>query len=116
MRKRSSTSVRIFYPKFDKEGLIKLLSERLGELAARLPLVRVILFGSYVKGNYTAGSDVDLLIVHKGRPRDDAYAMVKKILNIPRLEPHVYTEEEYRRMEETLTKMTKDGITLFPLN
>jgi len=114
MRKRSSTSVRIFYPKLDREGLIKLLSERLGELAARLPLVRVVLFGSYAKGNYTVGSDVDLLIVHKGKPRDDAYAIVKRVLNIPRLEPHIYTEGEYRGMEGTLSKMTEDGVVLLP--
>lgn len=74
----------------------------------------VVLFGSYAKGNYTAGSDVDLLVVCKGEKRDDAFSLVKKVLSIPRLEPHVYTEDEYRQMEETLAKMIAGGIVLFP--
>ena len=63
MRRRSSSSVHIFYPKFDKEEIILGLSERLKELEEKLPLVHVVLFGSYAEGNYTVGSDVDILVV-----------------------------------------------------
>ena len=112
MRKRSSSSVRIFYPKLDKERILQVLSERLKELDKKLPLIRVVLFGSHAKGNYTVGSDVDILVVYRGEKRDDAYAVVKKTLDIPRLEPHLYTEEEYERMKETLDKMTDGGVVL----
>ncbi len=112
MQKRSSSSVRVFYPKFDKEELLQIISERLQELEVRLPLVRVVLFGSYAKGNYTVGSDVDLLVVYDGRRRDDAFAIVKKAFDIPRLEPHVYTQEEYRRMRGTLSRMAEGGVVL----
>jgi len=104
--------VLVFYPEFDREQLIKIISGKLEELEKRLPLILVVLFGSYAKGNYTVRSDVDLLIVYSGRRREDAFAMVKKIFNIPRLEPHFYTEEDYRKMEKTLSKMIKDGIVL----
>ncbi|HBR10369.1 TPA: hypothetical protein DD712_03875 [Candidatus Acetothermia bacterium] len=114
MQRKSSTSVRIFYPKVDREEVLWILSERLKELEGQLPLVRVVLFGSYAKGNYTVGSDVDILVVYKGELRDGAFAIVKRVLDIPRLEPHLYTEEEYKSMQETLSKMTKDGIVLFP--
>lgn len=104
--------MRVFYPAFDRAEIIQTLSERLPALEAQLPLVRVVLFGSYAKGNYTAASDVDLLIVYKGQARDDAYAIAKKILAIPRLEPHLYTDEEYKKMKGTLTKMLEGGIVL----
>lgn len=81
---------------------------------ARLPIVRVVLFGSYAKGNYTVGSDVDLLVVYRGKRRDDAFSIVKKVFDIPRLEPHLYTEEEYEDMKNTLDKMIEDGVLLFP--
>ena len=114
MRKRSSSSVRVFYPKINRKELVQILSQRLKELGTKLPLVRVVLFGSYAKGNYTVGSDVDLLIVYQGKPRTNAYAVAKEVLNVPRLEPHLYTEEEYRKLKETIDKMSTSGILLFP--
>lgn len=112
MQRRSSTSVRIFYPELEREKLLQILSERLKELGRRLPLIHVVLFGSYAKGNYTVGSDVDLLVVYRGRKREDAFAIVKKALDIPRLEPHLYTEEEYRKMKKALSKMVEGGTVL----
>ncbi len=114
MRKGSSSSVRIFYPRFDREEVLRLLSERLGKLGEELPLRRVVLFGSYAKGNYDVGSDIDLLIVYRGEAREDAYAVAKRILDLPRLEPHLYTEEEYEKLESSLDKMTEGGIELYP--
>ena len=43
-RTRSSGSVRIFYPAFDKTELLRALRERLGRLESELPLVTVVLF------------------------------------------------------------------------
>lgn len=114
MRKGSSSSVRIFYPKFDREEVIRILSERLPELRKSLPLLKVVLFGSYAKGNYTVRSDIDLLIVYAGEERPDAYALAKKVLNLPRLEPHVYTERQYQELEAQIRKMIEGGVVLFP--
>jgi len=109
---RSSSSVRVFYPKFRRAELLQTLDERLPELAAVLPLVRVVLFGSYAKGNYTVGSDVDLLIVYRGDPRPDAYALAKEILTIPRLEPHLYTIDEYKGLQDSVDRMSAGGVVL----
>jgi hypothetical protein len=37
---------------------------------------------------------VDLLVVYDGEKREDAYALVKKTLDILGLEPHVYTRRD----------------------
>lgn len=114
MPRRSSPSVRIFYPRFSREGLLGLLRGRLPVLEARLPLVRVVLFGSWSRGRHTAASDIDLLVVYAGEPRDDAYALVKTTLAIPRLEPHVYTVREAEACGPRLERMTAGGVVLFP--
>lgn len=126
----SSNSVRVFYPRWDKEKIIATIQARLAALKKELPLLRVVLFGSYVKQAYTVASDVDLLVVYQDGPRPegprpegdpdvtsgekkDPYATIKKLLNIPRLEPHVYAKSEYNQMEEIISKMIKGGIILF---
>jgi predicted nucleotidyltransferase len=93
--------------------LIRRLEERMDALNERLPLLRVVLFGSYARGNYTVASDVDLLVVYQGPAREDAFAVVKKVLGIPGLEPHVYTEGEYRQAEQRIARMTEGGIVLY---
>lgn len=112
MQKTSSGSVKVFYPKLTKAEVIQILSERLKELNEKLPLTQAVLFGSYATGNYTVGSDIDLLIVYRGESRSDAYALARKVLNLPQLEPHVYTEAEYEQMKDVLRAMIKDGVVL----
>lgn len=113
MLRKSSGSVQIFYPKFNREKLVKAIREGLEDLNRKLPLLLVVLFGSYAKGNYTVASDVDLLVVYKAKERKDAYVTVKKTLGVPRLEPHVYPAREYKKIKKTINKMTKNGIVLF---
>jgi predicted nucleotidyltransferase len=81
-------------------------------LKEKLPVKRAVVFGSYAKGRHTIASDIDLLIVYSGSSREDAYALVKRTLNIPRLEPHTYSEGEYRQAEKAVERMIKDGISV----
>ena len=101
MRKESPSSVQIF-PKFDKEELIQKLKKKIEELTKKNPLSHVVLFGSYAHGNYTAGSDINLLVVYKGKERKDAFATVKKTLSISLLEPHVYSENGYETLRSVI--------------
>jgi hypothetical protein len=73
----------------------------------------IVLFGSYAKGNYSVSSDIDLMVIYKGEPKDNAYALVKKTLSITLLEPHVYSESEYEELKETIDKMIKDGVIIY---
>ena len=60
---RSSTSVRIHYPKLTRAEVIERLRQSIRELKHSMPLSEACLFGSYAKGNHTASSDIDVLIV-----------------------------------------------------
>jgi len=109
----SSSSVKVFYPELDTQEVVRRIRERLPLLEERLPLTTVVLFGSYAKGSYTVASDVDLLVIYRGRPRGDAFQLVKRSLGIPRLEPHVYAKEEYLALKDILEAMAREGIVLF---
>lgn len=112
MPNRSSGSVRVFYPKLSQAEVITHVRARLPELQRHIPLVKVVLFGSYARGDYTVSSDIDLLIIYAGPERPDAYALVKCVLGLPRLEPHLYTHTEYENSRKTLDKMIEGGIVL----
>jgi hypothetical protein len=51
--------------------------------------------------------------VYKGKEREDAFATVKKTLDIPLLEPHVHSEAEYKRLKTVIDRMIADGVVLF---
>lgn len=90
------------------------MREQLPRLAEELPLEYVVLFGSYAKDRYTAFSDVDLLVVYREPSREDAFRLVRTILKIPGLEPHVYTLEEARTLSGVLRRMVEGGIVVYP--
>jgi len=71
------------------------------------------LFGSHATGRATVASDVDLLVVYEGPPREEAFATVKKAIPVRGLEPHVYTTKEAAVQEDLLTRMTQEGIVIF---
>lgn len=116
MPKRSSSSVKVFYPRYRHPQLVEVLQEKLPQLATVLPLRRVVLFGSWATGRETAFSDIDLLVIYSGPRREEAYKLARESLNLRGLEPHIYSEEETEKMKPTLDRMTKDGIILFPRN
>jgi predicted nucleotidyltransferase len=113
MLQRSSGFVKVFYPPWSCEALLVRLREGVTALREVLPLVRVVLFGSYARGRQTVASDIDLLVVYAGAVRGDAYALVRRTLDLRRLEPHVYAEEEYAQVRKTLECMVQDGITVY---
>jgi len=117
MRRKSSPSVRVFYPKFSRESLIEAIRLSIPALIERLPLLLVILFGSYAKGRHTAASDVDLLVVYEGPRRPNAYEIVVESLRIPRLEPLIYSREEFellaKRNPPFIRALLRDGLILY---
>ncbi|MGQ9630096.1 MAG: nucleotidyltransferase domain-containing protein [bacterium] len=113
MRRESSSSVKVFYPRFDRQHLLQRLNRGISALKEALPLKWAILFGSYARGSHTVASDIDLLVIYNGEAREDAFALVKKTLCIPGLEPHVYSESQYEAMRETLHRMVQDGVVIY---
>lgn len=113
MPSRSSGSATISFPRHDRDELITRLERGAEVLRRKLPLRRVVLFGSQATGRATAASDIDVLVVYDGPPREDAFALVKKTFPLIGVEPHLYTTAEAREMSSTLERMTEEGIQIY---
>jgi predicted nucleotidyltransferase len=109
MQMKSSNSVQIFYPKYNKKEITNKLQGKIPALKSLLSISKVILFGSYAKDKYTVASDVDVLVIYKGKSRSDAYSIVKRIFDIPQIEIHIYTVRQYQKLKGTISKMIDDG-------
>lgn len=113
MRNESSSSVKVFSPKYTREQVIDILRNAIPQIAAHLPVQWAVLFGSYAKGNYTAFSDIDLLVVYSGEVRENAFAVVKKGVPLRGLEPHVLSEEEFRAVLPVWKQMLRHSVTVW---
>ena len=115
MPSKSSSSVRVFYPRYSREELIARLRERVRVLSEELPLVRAVLFGSWATGRATAFSDVDVLVVYSGPRREDAVRLVRRVIGLRGIEPHVYPADDAELLALTLGRMTSNGVDLLPV-
>jgi predicted nucleotidyltransferase len=91
--------VKVTYVALSKEQVIGRLKQAQANLRRRLPVTMIILYGSYAQGRHTAGSDIDTIVVYEGEKRDDAYKVVMEEVGLPRLEPKIYTENEFKAMK-----------------
>lgn len=118
MLKQSSPFVKITY--FDKQAVSQALSKFLNELERKNPEVkRIILFGSFARGECVPGSDIDLLIVL----RESNIPFLKRI---PKYMPShfpvgvdvfPYTEGELKEMFRSgnffIKRVLEEGIEVF---
>ena len=109
--------VKVTYPSLTKTEVVERLRRASAILDQKLPLSMVILYGSFARDRYTAGSDIDLLVVYKGQERADAFKVVMDELRLPRLEPRIYTEEQFNNLLTESPKfaevLTEEGIRIF---
>lgn len=91
-------------------------------LVEKLKPKKIILFGSFARGDFSEGSDIDLIVV--GGWNESFLDRIKVLLelnveNLP-LEPLGYTEEEFDRMirEENpfILNVLNEGIVLYNAN
>ena len=114
MPHESSNGVRVFYRTHSREEIVRAIEAGIGPLAARVALRTVVLFGSSASNRHTAASDVDLLVVYGGPPRDEVFGIVKDVMQVPRLEPHVYSQSQADALAPVLRRMTRGGIRIYP--
>ena len=116
MLKRLSNSVRIYYPKLDKDKLVSFLKQRAENLSKQLPIKTIVLFGSYATRRYTAASDVDVLAVVYGQYKG-LYQKIHEGLGISNLQLHLYTVDEYGKLKKNSPSFVREikakGILIF---
>jgi len=103
MQRRSSDTVKIFYPRYSKDEVVRILRERAGVLSKIKNIKKVVLFGSYAEGRYTAASDIDVLIIYEDEDWRDVYDTAWDIFNISEIEIHLMSLNRY-----TILKKERD--------
>ena len=97
-----------------REEVIKALREYVeAVLARRLELKLAILYGSFARGDWKPGSDVDLLVVAEGLPPDprDRWDLIATLIKGLPLEPHAFTPAEFEEMVEHGRMTAADALT-----
>ncbi|MBO3798883.1 MAG: nucleotidyltransferase domain-containing protein [Thermoproteota archaeon] len=116
MQKKYSSSVKVFFPKFSLEDVEREVSRVVSLLSESLALKKVVIFGSYAKKRYTAGSDIDLLVVFDDTrcAKDDVYKILMKSIKLPRLELHILSLKEYQEIKDSkwIKTIDKEGIRI----
>lgn len=114
--RKSSSSVKVFYPEFNREGVIKEISRCVKECAHELGLRKVILFGSYARGDYTAASDIDLLVVYdeEESSNNEIYKTLRRGIKLPRVELHMLSKKDYEvaRSSKWIKTIEEEGVKI----
>jgi predicted nucleotidyltransferase len=81
------------------EEVLRRLRELLKDIEEGLEPKLVILYGSFARGDWHEGSDIDLLVVSDKVPPSpkDRWYLYRVIVGFP-LEPHIYTTREFEEL------------------
>jgi len=96
----------------DKRDALKIASNYAIELYANYNSVRIILFGSYAKGNYNDDSDIDIAVIFKDNKNfpDMQFELMKLRRKIDsRIEPHPFRESEFDATNPIVNEIIKYG-------
>ncbi len=101
----------------DKEEIISRV-KKFAELAAKeFKVKKVILYGSFVKGNFTEYSDIDVAVILESMPEDvlsSEFKLYKLRRNIDhRIEPLIF--ETGKDKSGFLEEIMRTGLEIYPI-
>jgi len=111
MQERSWSTARVRFFKLDYDEVMQRLREYARKMLSKKAKT-VILIGSLARGDYTAFSDADIIIVHdssRGNPVERIIDFIDPTLPVD-VEPRVYTLRELIEMSRENRKIVKEII------
>lgn len=96
----------------DKTDALNIARRYASTLRANFDYIRIILFGSYVKGNYNDDSDIDIAVVFKDYSNliDIQLELMRLRRKIDsRIEPHPFRESEFELSNPIVNEILKYG-------
>lgn len=101
------------------DDIRKIIEDYLKELSSEIKIDKVILFGSYAKGNHGIDSDIDLAIFSDSFKDMDRIESIKYLLKKARkfrgvdLQPISFTNEDHKERLGIVDDVLKTGIELY---
>jgi predicted nucleotidyltransferase len=96
----------------DKTDVINIAQQYANAVNSKYNFIKVILFGSYAKGNFNADSDIDIAFVFKdyGNISDMQLELMRLRRKIDsRIEPHPFRESEFDLSNPIVNEIVKYG-------
>lgn len=96
----------------DKADAVKIAERYAEAVKANFSYIRIILFGSYAKGNFNDDSDIDIAVVFKDY--DNLMEMQLELMRLrrkidSRIEPHPFRESEFEPSNPIVFEVLKYG-------
>lgn len=96
----------------DKRDVLNIASRYADAVKSKYDFVKIILFGSYVKGNYNEDSDIDIAVILKDYNnlidiQVDLMRLRRKIDS--RIEPHPFREKDFDITNPIVNEILKYG-------
>ena len=96
----------------DKTDALNIAQKYAHAVNANYKSIRIILFGSYAKGNFTEDSDIDIAVVFKDY--SNLLDMQLELMRIrrkidSRIEPHPFRESEFEISNPIVNEILKYG-------
>ncbi len=96
----------------DKRDVINIAQEYANAVDANFKIFRIILFGSYAKGNYNEDSDIDIAVVFEDYSNllDMQLELMRLRRKIDsRIEPHPFRKSEFDLSNPIVNEIVKYG-------
>jgi len=96
----------------DKAEAVNIAQRYAGAVKENYDIIRIILFGSYAKGNYNDDSDIDIAVVFKDYSNliDMQLELMRLRRKIDsRIEPHPFRESEFELSNPIVSEIIKYG-------
>jgi len=96
----------------DKRDALKIARRYADAIHGKYQFIKIILFGSYAKGNYNEDSDSDIAVVFKdyNNRLDIQLELMRLRRKIDsRIEPHPFRESEFDRSNPVVDEIMKYG-------
>lgn len=96
----------------DKTDALNIAQEYAVAVKANFDNIRIILFGSYAKGNFNDDSDIDIAVVFKDY--SNSFDMQLELMRLrrkidSRIEPHPFRESEFELSNPIVNEIIKYG-------
>lgn len=96
----------------DKKDVIAIAEKYAGAVKSKYSFIRIILFGSYAKGNFNSDSDIDIAVVF-----DDFKNQLDMQLELmrirrkidSRIEPHPFRKKDFNSSNPLVNEIIKHG-------
>jgi predicted nucleotidyltransferase len=96
----------------DKTEAVNIAQKYAGAVKANYNYIKIILFGSYAKGNFNDDSDIDIAVIFKDYSNliDIQLELMRLRRKIDsRIEPHPFRESEFELSNPVVNEIVKYG-------